>query len=273
MSRAPHTDARGAGLRGSRGRSGNSRPQRPAWPTLKRAIGLMASFRLALAGYLGAIVVSSLLGLAPPLLIKRIIDGAIKDGDGSRLDILVVLMIASILAASLVSIIQSWLSNLIGQGVMFDLRRRLYDHLSGMSMAWFTANRTGDTLSRVNNDVGSVQGVVSDTFGSLLSNLITLGTTLALVLFLDWRLAVFSMAFIPLFIYPARRVGNLQRELQLRTQEQMSAMNSHMQETLSVSGALLMKTFGRRDDETAAFAQTAGEIRDLSVRRAMVGRW
>src|SRR6266508_3817271 len=109
MSRAPHNQGRGAGMRGSGTRGGrcgnpNSRPQRPAWPTLKRATGLMASFRLALAGYLVAIVASSLLGLAPPLLIKRIIDGAIKDGDGSRLDILVVLMIASILAASLVSI-------------------------------------------------------------------------------------------------------------------------------------------------------------------------
>jgi ATP-binding cassette subfamily B protein len=142
-----------------------------------------------------------------------------------------------------------------------------------MSMSWFTANRTGETLSRVNNDVGSIQGVISDTFGSLLSNLLTLGTTLALVVFLDWRLALFSMVFIPLFILPARRVGNIQRELQRQTQEQMAAMNSHMQETLSVSGALLMKTFGRRADETAAFSNTAGEIRDLSVRRAMVGRW
>ncbi len=233
----------------------------------------MASFRLAMLGYLTAIVISSLLGLAPPLLIKGIIDGAIKDGASARLDVLTVIMVVAILAAALIGILQTWLSNLIGQGVMYDLRQRLYDHLSGMSMAWYTANRTGDTLSRINNDVGSIQGVVSDTFGSLLSNLITLGTTLALVVFLDWRLAVFSMVFIPLFVLPARRVGNLQRELQLRTQEQMSAMNSHMQETLSVSGALLMKTFGRRRDETRQFAETAGDIRDLSVRRAMVGRW
>ncbi|HLF76450.1 MAG TPA: ABC transporter ATP-binding protein [Dehalococcoidia bacterium] len=275
MSRAQgRGDLRGAGLRGARnGDSGNARPQRPAWPTLRRAIGLMANYRLALFGYFAAIVAASLLGLVPPLLIKAIIDGAIPDGSGGRLDLLVVAMAAAILASSLVGIGQSYLSNTIGQGVMFDLRQRLYEHLSGMSISWFTANRTGETLSRVNNDVGSIQGVISDTFGSLLSNLLTLGTTLALVVFLDWRLALFSMIFIPLFIVPARRVGNIQRDLQRHTQEQMAAMSSHMQETLSVSGALLMKTFGRRSDEAALFSRTAGEIRDLNVRRAMVGRW
>ena len=262
-------------LRGVRGHRGGERakPQRPAWPTLRRAAGLMAGFRLQLGAYLLTIAATALLGLAPPLIIRGIIDGAITDGDGARLDVLVVLMLAVILASSLLGVLQSWLSNLVSQGVMLDLRRRLYGHLSRMSMSWFTANRSGETLSRVNNDVGSIQGVIGDTFGSLLSNVLTLGSTLAVVVFLDWRLAVFAMAFIPAFIIPARRVGNMQRDLQRQTQEQLAAMNTHMQETLSVSGALLMKTFGRRSDEASAFADTARQIRDLSVRRAMIGRW
>ena len=113
--------------------------------------------------------------------------------------------------SALAGVLQSYLSNAIGQSVMFDLRRDLYRHLTGMSLRWFTANRTGEILSRVSNDVGAVQGVVSDTLGGVVGNLITAASTFGLMLFLDWRLALFSVAFLPLFIFPARRVGNIQR--------------------------------------------------------------
>ncbi|HWC28489.1 MAG TPA: ABC transporter ATP-binding protein, partial [Dehalococcoidia bacterium] len=150
---------------------------------------------------------------------------------------------------------------------------RLYRHLSGMSMRWFTANRTGETLSRVSNDVGAVQSVISETLGSVVGNILTLTSTFILMLALDWQLAIISILFIPVFLIPARRVGNLQRSLQRRAHEEIATMNAQMEETLSVSGSLLMKTFGRQPDEAEKFEQTAREIRDLSIRRAMVGRW
>lgn len=270
-------DHRGAGRdqgdsRG-RGEGRDARPQRPAWPTFKRAVGLVGQHRGALTAYLGAITIVSLVGLAPPLLIRRIIDSAIPGDDGGQVNLLVLAMLVFILAGALLGVLQSFLSNLVAQNVMFDLRRQLYSHISGMSMRWFTSNRAGEVLSRVSNDVGAIQNVMSETFGSLLGNLITLVSTLALMLFLDWRLAVFSVAFLPLFLLPARRVGNLQRSLQRQTQEHMATMNSHMQETLSVDGALLVKTFGRRADEEARFEDTAREVRNLTIRRAMIGRW
>jgi ATP-binding cassette subfamily B protein len=255
------------------GGSRRTRPQRPAWPTFKRAAALLGQHRTLLLAFLTSIAVSSLVGLVPPLVIREIIDEAIPRQDDAHLNLLIAVMLFFIMLGALNGVLQSFLSNSISQSLMFDLRRRLYSHLSGMSLRWFTANRTGDTLSRVSNDVGSIQGVISDTLGSVFGNVITLTSTFVLMLVLDWRLALFAVAFIPLFIIPARKVGNLQRALQRETHEQMATLSSQMQETLSVSGALLMKTFGREAQETSSFEQTALSIRNLSIRRAMIGRW
>ena len=236
-------------------------------PHLAMVLGLMA-----------VIIVGAVVGLGPPLLVQRIIDNALpgaghSSGDPWLLNLLIVAMVILVAVSALTGVLQSYLSNSMGQAVMYDLRSKLYRHLTGMSLRWFTSNRTGEVLSRVSNDVSAVQSVVSDTLGGVVGNLITAGTTLALMLFLDWRLALFSTAFLPLFIIPARRVGSIQRNLVGESQEQLAIMNSQMQETLSVSGALLVKTFGRQQGEIARFENTAREIQILGVRRAMVGRW
>jgi ATP-binding cassette subfamily B protein len=249
------------------------KPQRPAWPTFRRAVGLLTPHKRLLAGYLLAIAFASLVGLGPPLIIRQIIDSSIPSGDGGELNLLIAGMVVLILISAFNGVLQSYLGNSMSQGVMYDLRDRLYAHLSSMSMRWFTANRTGETLSRINNDVGAVQNVISETLGGLLSNVLVLGSTFAIMLALDWRLALFSVVFIPLFVIPAHRVGNVQRALQSETQSQLASMNAQMQETLSVSGALLMKTFGRGAEEAQRFRGVAGQVRDLNVRRAMVGRW
>ncbi len=261
----------GPGGRGMQGR--RIRPTRPVWPTLRRAVRLLWPHRVLVAGYLLTIALSSLAGLGQPLLLRRLIDHALPDRSGSELNLLVASMVGLTVGMSLMGVLQSLLSNLTAQGVMHDLRNRLYRHLTGMSLSWFTANRTGEVLSRVSNDVQAVQGVMSDTLGTVVGNSITVASTMAVMLVLDWRLALFSLAVVPLFIIPARRVGNLQRALQGETQQQVAAMNAHMQETLSVSGALLVKTFGREIDETDTFQETSATIRDLNVRRAMIGRW
>ena len=266
---------RGGGGEGWMGRGGirRARPGRPAWPTFRRAAALLWPYRLLLLVFLGIIAFSSLVGLAPPLLIRRVIDHALPEDDGRELNLLILLMLAAVFSGALAGVLQSFLSNSISQTVMFDLWRRLFSHLSGMSLRWFTDTRSGETLSRVNNDVGAIQGVISDTLGSVVGNVITLTSTFALMLALDWRLALFAVAFIPLFVIPARKVGELQRSLMMEQQEQLAQMTSQMQETLSVSGALLMKTFGRQADEARTFESTARHIRNLSVRRAMIGRW
>ena len=251
-----------------------ARPQRPAWPTLKRVFGLHRSHALTVSLLIGVITISALVGLGPPLLLKRIIDNAIvPQNNRANLDLLILAMIGFVGLSALTAVAQTFLSNIVGQSVMFDLRSRLYRHLTGMSLRWFTANRTGEVLSRINSDVGAVQGVVSDTLGGVVGNLITVVVTFAVMLALDWRLALFSVVFLPLFIVPMRRVGAIQRVLTGESQEQTAMMSGHMQETLSVSGALLVKTFGRQEYEINRFDDTNARIRALNVRRAMVGRW
>jgi ATP-binding cassette subfamily B protein len=263
-----HSDA------GDRLQRRKARPQRPAGPTLRRAIALNRPYRGTVALLLLVISFSAVVGLGPPLLMQRIVDDAILGrADTGLLNTLVLVMVAFVAAGALASVAQGYLSNAIGQGVMFDLRSRLYGHLSGMSLKWFTSNRTGEVLSRVTNDVGAVQGVVSDTLAGMVGNIITVATTFALMLALDWRLALFSVAFMPVFIFPARRVGNIQRGLLGESQEELAKLNGQMQETLSVSGALLVKTFGRQGAELERFDTTNARIRALNIRRALVGRW
>lgn len=258
---------------GSRAERRRARPTRPAWPTMRRALGLLWPHRGILAVYLATIGATSLVGLGPPLLIREIIDGAVPAGDGFRLNLLVLVMVGLVTLGALTGVLRSYLSSTVGQNVMVDLRVRMYRHLSGMSLRWFTANRSGEVMTRVGSDVGGMQGVVSDTLGSVVENMIIAGSTLILMLALDWRLALFSVAFLPFFVLPARRVGNMQRSLMTESQEHSSQMTSQMQETLSVSGALLMKTFGRQADELRTFEHTVRQIRALNIRRAMIGRW
>ena len=252
------------------------RPQRPAWPTFRRIIGLHRSHAGVVALLVVVIVASAVVGLGPAYLLQRIVDDALPTaaggGSGSTLNALILVMVVLVAFGAFLGVVQSYLSNVIGQTIMFDLRRALYRHLTGMSLRWFTANRTGEVLSRVSNDVGSVQNAVSEVLTGIIGNLVVVGTTFGLMLFLDWRLALFSVAFIPVFLFPARRVGNIQRELLSESQEQLANLNTRMHETLSVSGALLMKTFGREQMEYERFEDTAREIRRLNIRRAMVGR-
>lgn len=258
---------------GGRHERRRARPTRPVWPTLKRALGLIRPYRYLVGAYLATVVISSLTGLGPPLLIRELIDRAIPSGDGNLLNTLILAMVALVALGAANSSLQSYFSSSVAHSVMFDLRRRIYRHLTDMSLRWFTANRTGESVSRVNNDVGGIQGIISDALGGVAGNVIVAGSTLAVMVSLDWRLALFCCAFVPIFLVPARRVGELQRRLTGETQEQMAGLNNQMQETLSVSGALLVKTFGRQDDEFETFERTARNVRDLNIRRALIGRW
>src|SRR5262249_31743936 len=154
--------------------------------------------------------------------------GAITENDSGRLFRLGAAGVAFIAVLALLGVLQSYLSNLAAQSVMYDLRDRLYRHLTGMSLSWFTASRTGEVLSRISSDVQAVQSVISDTLGSIVGNSITVATSLAVMFALDWRLAVISIVVVPIFVIPARRVGEVQRVLWGESQAQTAAMTSQM---------------------------------------------
>ena len=222
---------------------------------------------------LGAMTVSSLLGVLPPLILLAIIDTAIPEGRGAYLNVLVVMMVALPVLSGLVGVGQSYLNSLVGQGVMRDLRQGLYGHLQRLGLPFFTHARSGEVISRITNDVGGVQGVVTGTFTSIASNVLTVVPTLALMFYLSWRLTLLSLALLPFFLYPTRRVGRIRRALSREAQQRIADLSSQVQETLSVSGALLVRTSGQEEAETQRFRDRSQQLMDVQIRQGLVGRW
>ena len=219
------------------------------------------------------ILVTSILGLAPPLLIRSIIDRALPDKDMSLLSFMALGMILASLASGFIGVAQNYLSNLIGQGVMYDIRNHLYRHLQSLHLGFFIGVRTGETISRLNSDVAGIQNVVTGTFVSIVSNAITLGTTLVMISYLSWPLTIISVLILPLFIVPTRRVGRVRQELTRETQQQRADLTHILQETLSVGGYILMKVFGQEKAERERFSEKNREVMRLQIRQALVGRW
>lgn len=219
------------------------------------------------------LAVTSLLGLVPPLLIRATVDQALPSGDIRLLMLLVVGMVAAPLVGELMGVLRNYLVSRIGQGIMFDLRNQLYGHLQSMSLRFFTSTKTGDMMSRLNNDVAGVQGVVTDTVLDFAGNLIMFVSTLALVYSMDWRLATLSLVILPLYILPMRGVGRVRHRLARESAEKQGEMSALMQETLSISGYLLMKAFAREAWEMLRFRTRNRELMELHIRQGMVGRW
>jgi ATP-binding cassette, subfamily B, bacterial len=213
------------------------------------------------------------LGLIPPLLVKSVIDDALPHHDSGRLDLLVVLMVAAPLLAGLVSVLQTYLTTVVGQRVMFALRSRLYARLLAMPIRWFTGTQTGEVMSRLTSDVAGVQSVVTDTFVSLISNTATVATTVLVMYLLSWRLATLSLLLLPLFVLPTRRVGLATFRVRKQAQEELGALAAHMQETLQISGVLLVKTFQTEKRELERFERRNRTVMGLQIRGAMIGRW
>ena len=215
-------------------------------------------------------------GVVNPLLIKVVFDTALFPPTGhpnlSRLYVLVAIMVAIPILTGAVGILQTYLTNRVGQRVMEDLRNRLYAHLQGMSLRFFTGTRTGEIQSRLTNDVGSIQSVVTDTASSLLSNVVILISTLIAMLILSWQLTALSLFITPLFVWYTYRAGRIRRRITTQAQESKAEMTAITEETLSVSGILLSKVFGRRAEETARFRHENRRLANLAIRQEMVGR-
>jgi ATP-binding cassette, subfamily B, bacterial len=272
---------RGGGGRGGwAGAFGGAEPDLTRRPgTARKTVRLIAGFfrpyraRLALIGLLILITVS--VGVVNPILIKFVLDNLVPNGphDLGLLYLQVSLMIVLPIVTSLIGVWQSYLSNVVGQRVMNDLRLALYSHLQWMPLRFFTETRTGEIQSRIANDVGGVQSVVTDTAASLLSNFATVATTVIAMLILDWRLTVLSLALLPVFAYITYRVGKVRREVSTLTQRSMAEMSAITEESLSVSGILLSKTFGQQEASIERFRAESQRLGDLQVRGQMIGRW
>jgi ATP-binding cassette subfamily B protein len=237
-----------------------------------RVWGFTKAYRRKLLAFLAVITAGAVLGVVPPLLFKEIIDHAIPSADRGQVTVLALLTVGAAVGAALLDLAQRWYSAVIGEGVIFDLRTSLYDHVHRMPIAFFTRTQTGALVSRMNNDVIGAQRALTGTLGQVVFNLLTLGTTLAAMFALDWQLTLLSMVVLPVFIIPANRIGTRLQDVTREGMEMNAAMNAQMTERFNVSGALLVKLFGRHEREVDSFARKAGRVRDIGVRSAMLGR-
>jgi ATP-binding cassette subfamily B protein len=248
------------------------RPQ-ITWSLLKRVGAQVRPYWFKALLLVALITLTSLLSLISPLILRDMLDNALPNKDVARLNWLALGLFGLAALTGLIQVAQGYLSSAVGEGIICDLRRALYAHMQRMSMRFFTHTKTGEMMSRLNNDVNGAQRAVTGTLVNMITNIITLVSTLVVMISLEWRLTLVGVLLLPLLILPSRRVGSVLRQItrqQMRLRAEMSAL---MNETLNVSGALLIKIFGRRDDEVRRFAGTAVQVRDISVRSALVGRW
>jgi ATP-binding cassette subfamily B protein len=239
---------------------------------VRRVWGLAAPYRRTLALFLAVIVAGAVIALIPPLLIKRVIDDAIPDGDRGLVTTSALLMVGVAFGSMLLGLAERWTSARVGEGLIFDLRVKLFDHVQRMPIAFFTRTQTGALTSRMNNDVIGAQRAVTGTLGSVVSNVIALATTLVAMAILEWRLTLVGVLLAPLFLLPTRRAGRRLAGLTRDGMDLNASMNTTMTERFGVAGALLVKLFGRYDDEQSSFAARAGAVRDIGVRTAMYSR-
>src|SRR5918995_2305798 len=253
-------------------------PERPADPAVRRAnlrrvTILFKPYRWRLAAVLGLIFLSALLGIVAPFLIRDIFDEALPQDDDRLLTLLVLGLIAIAVITGVLGVAQTWLSNVVGQQVMHDLRAAVYRHLQQLSLAFFTRTRTGEVQSRIANDIGGVERVVTSTATSIVSNVTTVMAAVVAMFLLDWRLAVFSLALVPVFVLLTRKVGEQRRLITTDRQKTMADISALVEESLSVSGMLLGKTMGRSEELADRFERESSALAGLEVRQVMAGRW
>jgi ATP-binding cassette subfamily B protein len=253
-------------------------PERPADPAVRKAnfrriLHLFRPYRLRLAVVCTLIFFSAAIGVVSPFLLREVLDVAIPDENVGLLTVLVAGMVAIAVVTGVLGVYQTLLSNQVGQSVMHDLRTQVYRHLQRLSLAFFTRTRTGEVQSRIANDIGGIENVVTSTATSVLSNVTTVLAAVVAMFLLDWRLAVFGLALLPLWVWLTRRVGAQRKKVTAERQATLADVSSIVQESLSVSGILLGKTMGRTDDLADRFESESQRLAHLEVRSRMTGRW
>ncbi|GAA3536440.1 ABC transporter ATP-binding protein [Nonomuraea rosea] len=240
---------------------------------LGRIIKLFTPYRGRLALVAVLILLSSLVALASPFLLREVLDVAIPARDAGLLTILALGMIAVAVATSVFDVLQTLVSTTMGQRVMHDLRISVYSHLQRMSLAFFTRTKTGEVQSRIANDIGGMQSVLTTTASSFISNLTTVIATIVAMAALDWRLTALSLVSLPVFVWISRKVGTERKRITSDRQRKLATISAMVQESLSISGILLGRTMGRSTELTERFGKASDELADLGVRMSMAGRW
>ena len=240
---------------------------------VRRILTYARPYRALIILFLITLVVTSLLSVAQPLLIPRLVDDGIAAGDAQVVTVTALLIAGLAILDAGLGLVGRWFSSRIGEGLIYDLRTEVYDHVQRQSIAFFTRAQTGALISRLNSDVIGAQQAFTSTLGGVLGNMISVTVVLLAMFALSWQVTLVSLILVPLFLLPARWMG---RRLQALTREQMGLnadMSAQMTERFNVAGALLVKLFGRPDDETASFGARAARVRDIGVRMAMANRW
>jgi ATP-binding cassette subfamily B protein len=240
--------------------------------TLRRVLTWVRPYRRQLILFIFAVVLDAIVMVIPALLVRDLIDNALVHRNRHLVALLAAAAVALAFADAMLSLTQRYLSSRVGEGLIFDLRVALFDHVQRMPLAFFTRTQTGALQSRLNNDVIGAQQAVTTTLGTVVSNVINLAVVLTIMLRLEWRLTVLTLIVLPLFIWPARRIGPRMQKLTRHGMQLNAEMNNLTVERFNVAGALLAKLFGRQDDERDRFSARAAEVRDIGVRTAIYGR-
>ena len=230
-------------------------------------------YRWQVLGSLILILITTGIGLVSPQLFRLMIDQAIPQENSTMITLLALGMMVIPLLTGIIGVFQRRLNAAIGEGLIYDLRRDLYGHMQSMSLRFFTQTRTGELMSRLNNDVMGAKDAISDTTVDIITNVIRVIATLAIMLAMDWRLTLLAIIVLPFFMLPARHFAGILRDLRRRSMEYNAEMNATMNETLNVSGALLVKLFGRESMEYEHFSSQANEVRQIGIKTAVTGRW
>jgi ATP-binding cassette, subfamily B, bacterial len=252
-------------------RSGDSKPQKVTRELLLRVLAYARPYWGHLAGMLVLILVSSAISLVAPLIFRHMIDNVLPQGDLDGLWQLALALLLVPILGGVVGILQRRLNAAVGEGVIYDLRVSLFGKLQRMSLRFFTNTKIGELMSRLNNDVVGAQNAISSTIVNIITNFVQAVAIIAVMASLQWQLTLVSIVILPLFILAARLLGERLREIARRAMDANAAMNAHMNETLSIGGALLVKLFGRTREEEARFQTRAANVRDLGIERALYG--
>ncbi len=241
------------------------------WKLLARVMGYARPYRWQIAGMLVLILISTGLTLVSPLILRELIDQVLPQKDLNRLVLLALALLLLPALGGLINVFQRRLNSAVGEGVIYDLRRALFAHLQRMSLRFFTHTRVGELMSRLNSDVVGAQNAISNTIVNIITDIVQAAAVLTVMLSLEWRLTLISILILPLFILAARKMGTRLRDIAREGMDANAQMNAMMNETLNISGALLVKLFGRTQTEISRFQQRASVVRDIGVRRAVMG--
>lgn len=240
---------------------------------LRRAFGYILPYWPHEIVILVCVLAMTGLGLIPPLLMRGAIDTAIPDKNYGLLNLLVLGMVALPFLSGLIGVLQSYLNALVGQSIVYDLRKQLFRHMQRMSLRFFTRTRSGEIISRINNDVAGVQSVIAGTLISIITNIVTVIGTVIVLFVMNWQLALIALVVTPAFVLPTRRVGRYRRQVSRETQEKQADLSAFLHEMMNISGYLLMRTFSGEQRADTRFRGIGRDLLRLNIKQAMVGRW